>query len=175
MDSERNNIVQNNNNNYSFIKKHCFCSTLGVLWLCTKAPLWLYSEQHLEHPEREAGREKEDKGGWGLGWVDPLSVAESAPLSATASNVLFPDVTPFTTCNLKSCDSGPTRARSSSPWSTLSWQGLGAHFFSDLLGNKRKHRFLLGGEEKVKVVGSQHVGVNIYPLTLSFSGELGRV
>ncbi len=25
--------------------------------------------------------------------------------------------------------------------------------------------------EKVKVVGSQRVGVNMYPLTLSFSGE----
>lgn len=49
-------------------------------------------------------------------------------------------------------------------------------FFSDILGNKRKTQvFLLGGEKKVKVVGSQHVGVHIYPLTLSFSGELGRV
>jgi len=59
------------------------------LRFCTKAPLWLYSEQHLEHPEREAQVEAKDEGGWGLDLVDPLFVAESAQLSATASNVLF--------------------------------------------------------------------------------------
>lgn len=59
--------------------------------------------------------------GRGSGRVDPLSVARSTPLSAAASNVLFcfPDVTPITTRELKSCDSGPTRARSSFPWSLL--------------------------------------------------------
>lgn len=68
----------------------------------------------------EGGRGR-DQGGRGSGRVDPLSVAGSTPLSATASNVLFcfPDVTPITTCELKSCDSGPTRARSSFPWSLL--------------------------------------------------------
>jgi len=54
--------------------------------------------------------------GWGAGWasVSPLSVAKSAPLSSTASNVLFflflffsffPDVTPIT--KLKSHDFWP--------------------------------------------------------------------
>lgn len=72
---------------------------------------------------REGGVEGwgRDQGGRGSGRVDPLSVARRTPLSATASNVLFcfPDVTPVTTRELKSCDSGPTRARSSFPWSVL--------------------------------------------------------
>lgn len=49
------------------LSKSTFCSTLSVLWFCTKAPLWLYSEQHLEHPEREAWWEGEGQGRMGLG------------------------------------------------------------------------------------------------------------
>lgn len=62
----------------------------------------------------------EGHGRTGLG-VRGSSLLRKAPtLSATATNVPFPDVSPVTTCESKSCDSGPTRARSSSPWSALS-------------------------------------------------------
>lgn len=49
-----------------------------------------------------------------------------------------------------------------------------------LSGSSRQHKktqvfFFASRGEKVKVVGSQRVGVNVYPLTLSFSGESGRV
>ena len=48
-------------------------------------------------------------------------------------------------------------------------------FFSDLLHHTRKCRFLLLRGEKLKVVGSQHVVVNMDPVTLAFSGEPGHV
>lgn len=63
----------------------------------------------------------------------------------------------------------------------VGWGGVGVRGSSSPIFSVTKRRkiqvffFLLGGEEKVKVVGSQHVGVHIYPLTLSFSGELGCV
>lgn len=107
-----------------------FFSTLTVLWLFTKAPLWLYSEQHQEHPERRGG-------GWvgggvvGIGWGVGLGVFRltGSSLSSTAPHVLLPDLTPVTSCTVKSRDSGPTRARSHFPWPALSWQGLGGALF----------------------------------------------
>lgn len=79
-------MYKKNNYNYSFFvpKKALFCSTLSVLWLCTKVTLWLYSEQHLEHPERVAMERRKGEGRWGVGggggWrgrgKDPLSVAK---------------------------------------------------------------------------------------------------
>lgn len=55
----------------------------------------------LKHPERR-------------GWVGVFRLTEYS-LSSTAPRVLLPDLTPVTSCKLKSCDSGPTRARSNFP------------------------------------------------------------
>ena len=64
MDSKRNSIVQNNNNNnnnnnYSFIKWIFVVAPRVFRDSAQKAPLWLYSEQHLEQSEREREREGE--------------------------------------------------------------------------------------------------------------------
>ena len=61
MDSKRNSIVQNNNNNnnnnnYSFIKWIFVVAPRVFRDSAQKAPLWLYSEQHLEQSERERER-----------------------------------------------------------------------------------------------------------------------
>lgn len=143
-ESKRNTIVQNNNNknnNYSFIKMHLgfflfWFSTLIVLWLFTKAPLWLYSEQHQEHPE--------GRGGLGEGGVGVFRMTGSS-LSSTAPHALLPDLTAVTSRKVKSRDSGPTRARSNFPWPALSWQGLGGHSSSTVFSVDMFFLFFLGG------------------------------
>lgn len=105
----------------------------------------------------------------GGAWILSLSLeVRHCPPRHQMSFLCFPDVTPITTGQLKSRGCGPTRARSSFPWSVLPWQGrrvgwvggLGRKGLSSspiLLvtqGNTGKHRLLLlpcsGGEEKVR-------------------------
>lgn len=184
------NNVQNNNYNYSFFsqkKTTHFCSTLSILWLCTKATLWLYSEQHLQQ------RGWCWSGGGGGAWNLSLSLeGRHCPPRHQMSFLCFPDVTPITTGQLKSRGCGPTRARSSFPWSVLPWQGRRVGWVGGL-GRKglSSSPILLvtqgntgsccccalrrWGGEGMKVDGWQRVDVNTYPPILSFSGGLGRV
>lgn len=95
---------------------HFVFSTVIVLWLHKGTSVVGF--RAAPRASREARWEGEGGGGWGCsGWLDPLS--------STAPRVLLPDLTSVTSCKLKSCDSGPTRARRNFPWPTLSWQGLG--------------------------------------------------
>lgn len=133
-------------------------STLTLCGPHNSASLWLCLEQHSsrqgdkgEWGLREKGGTlgcwggaKEHKGhdggrGWSWGCMSGVlpRVAESAPLSATASNVLFPDVTPVPSKShvIFYYFFGPTRARNIFPLADAYGTGRGApllHASADL-------------------------------------------
>lgn len=100
------------------------------------------AQKHLCGWFRAAAGASREGGRGGSGGLDPLSVAVSALLRRHGNGIKrpFPDVTPIT--KLKSCDSGPTRARSSFPlvsafttgpgWEGLGWGGMGGGHSSSL-------------------------------------------
>lgn len=124
----------------------CVSAQKHVCWLC--------SEHHLEHPERGGGE-------WILSSM--LKVCSRPPQQLKSF---------FSWCHsqskFKSCDSGPTRARSRFPWSALSWQGLRALSLLASLLALLLHREKKGDGLKVSVSV-----LLIHPQTLSFSGGWG--